>query len=113
MSANKLSIQQVMQNLISNALKYRNKDIETKIVVSAVETALFWQFQVSDNGIGIDESFFRKIFIVFQRLHTKDEYDGNGIGLAICKKIIENDGGNIWLESTKEKGSSFYFTIKK
>jgi PAS domain S-box-containing protein len=109
----KLSIQQVFQNLISNSLKYQQPGNNAVIKISAIETELHWQFEVADNGIGIEPSFHDKIFVVFQRLHGKGKYEGNGIGLSICKKIIEKEGGKIWVESEKDKGCSFFFTIKK
>ena len=109
----KTSILQVLQNLIGNALKYQKKNTNPKIEISANETESHWEVIVSDNGIGIDPKFFEKIFIIFQRLHTKDEYSGSGIGLAICKKIIENHQGKLWVESEIGKGSNFHFTISK
>ncbi|RFS18259.1 PAS domain-containing sensor histidine kinase [Emticicia sp. C21] len=109
----KLPLYQVMQNLISNAIKYRKKEEEPRIVISAIDNHKYWQFSVVDNGIGIDSQFFEKIFVLFQRLHHKEEYSGTGIGLAICKKIIENHNGKIWVESEYGKGSAFHFIINK
>jgi light-regulated signal transduction histidine kinase (bacteriophytochrome) len=111
--ASKTALRQVIQNLISNALKYHKKDQPPAINITAEETETHWQFAIIDNGIGIEEEYFNKIFIIFQRLHNKDEYTGTGIGLAVCKKTIENLGGKIWLESEENKGSTFYFTIPK
>ena len=109
----KVSIQQVFQNLISNALKYQQPGNDAFIEIIATEAEEHWLFEVADNGIGIDPAFYDKIFVVFQRLHEKDKYEGNGIGLSVCKKIIEKDGGKIWVESNQGKGCRFLFTLKK
>lgn len=104
---------QIFQNLISNALKYQKALEPARIHISAKETPTHWRFSVSDNGIGIDPEYFDRIFIIFQRLHNRDEYSGTGMGLAITKKIVESLGGKIWVESQEGKGSTFYFTIEK
>lgn len=104
---------QVFQNLIGNALKYTRKGVPAEISITAEETETFWKFAVRDNGIGIDSEYFDKIFVIFQRLHAKDEYSGTGIGLAIVRKIIESLGGKIWVESEEGKGSVFYFILPK
>ncbi|MFD0941072.1 sensor histidine kinase [Pedobacter boryungensis] len=109
----KVPIRQLFQNLISNALKYKDPSRAVKIAISCKETAHHYQFCIKDNGIGISKEYYDKIFIIFQRLHNKDEYSGTGMGLAIAKKIVENLGGKIWLESTLGIGTSFYFTIEK
>src|SRR5690606_29177532 len=111
--AARIPIQQLMQNLLSNALKYRHPDRKPIIKIEAQELSGYWKFIVSDNGIGIEKQFFDKIFIIFQRLHSKEEYSGTGIGLAICKKIIENHDGEIWVESEPGIGSKFIFTLPK
>lgn len=106
-------LRQVFQNLIGNSLKYQKPGNIPVINIRCKETAKHYQFSVKDNGIGIDQEYFDKIFIIFQRLHNKDEYAGTGMGLAVTKKIIENMGGRIWLESAEGIGSTFYFTILK
>lgn len=111
--AYKTPIYQIFQNLIDNALKYQKKEFAPLIKISYEENDSYWQFAVNDNGIGIEAEYFDKIFIIFQRLHAKGEYHGTGMGLAIVKKAVESLGGNIWLESSVNKGSTFYFTILK
>ncbi len=103
---------ELLQNLISNAIKFRTEE-PPRIHVSGEVKADKWIFSVIDNGIGIDSQYFDRIFIIFQRLHKKDEFGGTGIGLAICKKIVERHGGKIWVESELGKGSTFYFSIPK
>ena len=100
----------VFQNLIGNGIKYHG-DQPPRIQVSAVESGDEWLFSFKDNGIGIESEFAERIFVVFQRLHSQAKYGGTGIGLAICKKVIERHGGRIWVESEPGKGSTFYFTL--
>ncbi len=109
----KAPLRQVFQNLINNGLKYHRDGVAPHISISVNDDDTFWQFAITDNGIGIENSYLHKIFIIFQRLHNKEKYTGTGIGLAITKKIIENLGGKIWVESEEGTGSTFYFTIKK
>ena len=110
--ANRTQLFQLFQNLIGNALKYHNGQ-HIHIQIKGEEKETHYLFSVSDNGIGIKPIFFEKVFILFQRLHHKNEYSGTGIGLAICKKIIDRHNGKIWVDSEPDKGSSFYFTISK
>jgi PAS domain S-box-containing protein len=105
-----IQIAQIFQNLLSNALKFRGKDA-ARIHVGAVRWEDEWEFSVSDNGIGIEPQFFGRIFGIFQRLHSRDERPGIGIGLTVCKKIIERHGGKIRIESTPGHGVAFFFTI--
>lgn len=104
-------LKQLFQNLISNSVKFRKKDILPQIHISAVKKQHNWEFSISDNGIGIEERHMERIFVIFQRLHTRSEYEGSGIGLSHCKKIVELHGGKIWVKSTPGQGSTFYFTI--
>ncbi|MFC2175763.1 ATP-binding protein [Bacteroidota bacterium] len=106
-----LQLRSLFQNLISNAIKFSPASRKPKIRVSAKTLDNAVQFTVSDNGIGIEEKYFDKIFAVFKRLHTKTDYPGTGIGLANCKKITEMHNGSIWLDSVKDQGSNFHFTI--
>lgn len=111
--ANPGPLKQVFQNLINNALKYQQPGNKPIIEIGYSDTKTHWKFKVKDNGIGIRKEFQDTVFQIFQRLHTRDQYSGTGIGLAITKKIIERHGGEIWLESEKGQGSTFYFTILK
>lgn len=111
-NANGTQMAQLLQNLVGNAFKYNTSDTPV-IEIGAEEKNDEWQFWVKDNGIGIDPKFFNKVFVIFQRLHNKNQYSGTGIGLAICKKIVDRHGGNIWVESSPGNGSTFFFTIKK
>lgn len=104
---------QLFQNLISNALKYRRSDVAPYIQIQATEDLHQYRFSISDNGIGIEKQHFDRIFQIFQRLHGRNKYSGNGIGLATCKKVIDIYGGHIWLESTVGSGTTVHFTIPK
>lgn len=106
-------VYQLLQNLISNSLKYHSVNEPPRVEISVVEQETDWLFTVKDNGIGIDPNYHAKIFQLFQRLHTKDEYTGSGIGLSLCKKIIDDLKGKIWVESEEGKGCTFYFTLPK
>ena len=105
-----LQLTRLFQNLIGNAIKFRG-DQTPQIHVSAIRQDACWRFAVRDNGIGIEPQYAERIFMIFQRLHTRKTYAGTGIGLSICKKIVERHGGRIWVESAPGRGSTFYFTV--
>lgn len=105
-----LLLGQLFQNLIINAIKFK-RELIPKVTIDAIRKDEQWLFRIQDNGIGIEEKYYDRIFGLFQRLHTKDEYMGTGIGLAICKKIVVLHGGDIWVESTPGEGTTFYFTV--
>jgi PAS domain S-box-containing protein len=107
--ANELQITQVFQNLIDNAIKFRSKE-DPRVHISAREDGDKWIFSVADNGIGIDAEYKDRIFVIFQRLNARENYDGTGIGLAVCKKIVEKRSGNIWVEPNQGHGTVVYFT---
>ena len=101
----------LFQNILSNAIKFRKQNINPYIIISSKKINNYWEFSFADNGIGLPEKNKEKIFEVFKRLHSKDEYEGTGIGLAHCRKIVTLLGGKIWVESKLNLGSTFYFTI--
>lgn len=106
-------LNQVIMNLLDNAIKYAKADVTPHIEIEVAEEVHHLHFKVSDNGIGIDEKYFPKIFLIFQRLHSSSEYNGSGVGLSVTKKIIDNLGGKIWLTSTKGVGTCFHFLLPK
>ena len=110
--ADEVQLAQLFQNLMGNALKFRGPSVP-RIHVGVADRETHFEFTVRDNGIGIEPQYFERIFMVFQRLHNKGEYPGTGIGLAICKKVVERHGGQIRVESQPGKGSAFIFTLPK
>lgn len=108
--ADNVQLGQLFQNLIGNAIKFQGPELP-HVHVSASRNENGWVFSVRDNGIGIAPEYAERIFVIFQRLHTREKYPGTGIGLAVCKKIVERHGGRIWVESQPGKGATFYFTV--
>ncbi len=107
----KVQLLQLFQNLIGNAIKFRADDRPIEVRVAAQEEAGGWHFTVKDTGIGIEGQYLERIFLIFQRLHDRSKYKGTGIGLAVCKKVVEHHGGRIWVESEPGKGTTFHFTL--
>lgn len=103
----------VFQNLISNGLKYHRDDVRPELTIAVAEQGDFWRFSIIDNGIGIDAQYHRQIFELFKRLHARDRYTGTGIGLAVCQRVIERHGGEVWVESVPGQGASFHFTLPR
>ncbi len=110
---NPVELRMLFQNLISNGLKFSDKSVLPVIELSAKDIGSHIEFCVRDNGIGIDQTDYEKIFFIFQRLHPTEQYEGMGLGLAYCRKIVELHGGKIWIDSKKNQGSAFYFTLTK
>jgi PAS domain S-box-containing protein len=108
---NEIQLTQVLMNLVGNAIKYRGSEAP-RVHVGATREEAGWRISVADNGIGIDPQYFERIFVMFQRLHTREAYEGTGVGLALCKRIVERHGGRIWLESSPGAGCTFHFTLK-
>jgi light-regulated signal transduction histidine kinase (bacteriophytochrome) len=111
-TGNETELRQIFQNLLVNALKFHS-DHQPIIDINCHEEAEYWEFYVKDNGIGIDPRFKERIFGLFQRLNSQESFEGTGIGLALCRKIIDNLGGKIWVESTLGQGATFCFRIPK
>jgi light-regulated signal transduction histidine kinase (bacteriophytochrome) len=110
-SADLSQITLLFQNLIGNALKFRGPELP-RIYIGVLRQGAEWTLSVRDNGIGISPEYFERVFVIFQRLHTRKEYPGTGMGLALCKKIVERHGGRIWVESETGKGTTFSFTLQ-
>lgn len=106
-----VQITRLFQNLIGNALKYRSEERQPVVRASCRSVDSMIEVEIADNGIGIEPQYFDRIFGIFQRLHTREKYEGTGIGLAVCKKIVERHHGRIWVESKPSEGSTFIFTL--
>jgi len=111
--ADKTKIRQVFQNLIANGMKFQGDGVKPIVEIYGSESDTDWYFEISDNGIGIDKKHIDKIFLLFQKLHSKDKYEGSGMGLAICKKVIEQHAGTIYAKNNKERGCTIGFSISK
>jgi hypothetical protein len=105
-----VQLTQLFQNLIGNAIKYRGESVPV-VDIDVKCSKGFWTFSIKDNGIGMESKYYERVFMIFQRLHTRSKYQGTGMGLALCKRIVERHGGKIWVESEPDKGSTFYFTL--
>ena len=110
---NAVQLMRVLQNLVANAIKYQPHGRRPVIHVGVEDDGANWLFSVADNGLGIEKAFIEEVFDPFRRLHTWEAIKGTGLGLAVCRKIVENHGGRIWAESTPGKGSTFHFTLPK
>lgn len=108
---NEMELVQLFQNLVGNAIKYRSASVPEVHISVANRAGKEWVFSVHDNGLGIEPQYLEKIFILFQRLHGRQQFSGTGIGLALCRKIVEKSGGSIWAESQPGNGSTFYFSL--
>jgi light-regulated signal transduction histidine kinase (bacteriophytochrome) len=111
--ANRTKVKQLFQNLLINAIKFHKPDEKPEVFISFEETNTHWQFKVRDKGIGIEKDFHDKIFLLFKKLHNRRDYQGTGIGLALCKKIVDQHKGKIWVESELGAGTTFLFTLEK
>jgi chemotaxis family two-component system sensor kinase Cph1 len=111
--ADRTQLVQLFQNLVGNAVKYRSPDRPAEVRVAVREEGGHWLFSVADNGIGFEQQYEGKLFMIFQRLHARGKYPGTGVGLAICKRIVERHGGRIWAAGEPGKGATFFFTIPK
>lgn len=111
--ADRMQVSRLLQNLLDNAVKFRKVAQHPRVEIRCVEEPTVWRFEVRDHGIGIAPEYQAKVFGVFTRLHTDDEYPGTGVGLPICKKIAERHGGQLWVESAEGDGCRFFFTLPK
>jgi len=102
---------QIFQNLLSNAVKFHREGVAPRVRVTSRRADWMWEISVADNGIGIEAGYFERIFLIFQRLHGREEFPGTGIGLALARRIVERHGGRLWVESEPGQGSTFHFTL--